>query len=212
MTEKRNHTWCDTIQGRVWEREVTAWLDLELDSGGSVSRCGVCPTIQDRVWPCERGTWLTGVWRWRRWPVGEGYGWLWSSRWRWIDFVTDVKLWIVNCELRERLRSKEKDGWSRSMDARVKKSNAIFFVFIVPLKPNRFGSVGVFPVSGFWNRNRTENFCKKFNRFNRFFFRFDFFGYFFLGFLGLFGFSVFLLTPTFYKYNSHSNWHIHKLI
>jgi hypothetical protein len=51
--------------------------------------------------------------------------------------------------LRERLRSKEKDGWSRSMDARVKKSNAIFFVFIVPLKPNRFGSVGVFPVSGF---------------------------------------------------------------
>jgi hypothetical protein len=28
--------------------------------------------------------------------------------------------------LRERLRRKEKDGWSRSMDARVKKNNAIF--------------------------------------------------------------------------------------
>jgi len=41
----------------------------------------------------------------------------------------------------------EKDGWS--LDARVKKNNAFFFVFIVPLKPNRFGSVGVFPVSGF---------------------------------------------------------------
>ena len=71
LTEKRNHTWCDTIQGRVWEREVTAWLDLELDFGGSVSRCGVCPMIQDRVWSCERGTWLTGVWnedggRWER--------------------------------------------------------------------------------------------------------------------------------------------------
>ena len=34
---------------------------------------------------------------------------------------------IVSCELRERLRRKEKDGWSRSMDARVKKNNAIFF-------------------------------------------------------------------------------------
>ena len=31
-----------------------------------------------------------------------------------------------------------------------------FLVFIVPLKPNRFGSVGVLPVSGFVNRNRTE--------------------------------------------------------
>ena len=31
-----------------------------------------------------------------------------------------------------------------------------FFVFIVPLKPNWFGSVGVLPVSGFGNRNRTE--------------------------------------------------------
>ena len=37
---------------------------------------------------------------------------------------------IVSCELRERLRRKEKDGWSRSMDARVKKNNAIFFVAI----------------------------------------------------------------------------------
>jgi hypothetical protein len=40
--------------------------------------------------------------------------------------------------------------------ARVKKDNVFFFIFIVPLKPNRFGSVGVFPVSGFRNRNRTE--------------------------------------------------------
>ena len=44
----------------------------------------------------------------------------------------------------------EKDGWS--LDARVKKNNMFFFVFIVPLKPNRFGSVGVFSVSGFLNR------------------------------------------------------------
>jgi hypothetical protein len=28
---------------------LTGLLNLELDSGGSVSRCGVCPTIQDRV-------------------------------------------------------------------------------------------------------------------------------------------------------------------
>ena len=31
-----------------------------------------------------------------------------------------------------------------------------FFIFIVPLKPNRFGSVGVLLVSGFENRNETE--------------------------------------------------------
>jgi hypothetical protein len=28
---------------------LTGLLNLELDSGGLVSRCGVCPTIQDRV-------------------------------------------------------------------------------------------------------------------------------------------------------------------
>jgi hypothetical protein len=38
----------------------------------------------------------------------------------------------------------------------LRKITRFFFVFIVPLKPNRFGSVGVFSVSGFWNRNRTE--------------------------------------------------------
>jgi len=32
LTEKRNHTCCDMIQGRMWEREVTAWLDQKLDS------------------------------------------------------------------------------------------------------------------------------------------------------------------------------------
>jgi hypothetical protein len=78
----------------------------------------------------------------------------------------------------------------------LRKITRFFFVFIVPLKPNRFGW-GFF---GFRflepEPNRTETFCKKINRFNRFFFRFGFFGYFFLGFLGLFGFSVFLLTPT----------------
>ena len=31
---KKNHTWCDKIQGRVWERELIGLLDLEV-------RCGV---------------------------------------------------------------------------------------------------------------------------------------------------------------------------
>ena len=111
----------------------------------------VCPTIQDRVWLCEKETWLIGDWRWRWWPAGEGCGWLafededggrgmWlAGVWRWRCWERDVadcgpvnedgliSLQMWNCELRERLRSKEKDGWSRSMDARVKKSNAIFF-------------------------------------------------------------------------------------
>ena len=93
--------------------------------------------------------------------------------------------------MRERLQGVAGVRVSRS---RVK---FFFFIFIVPLKPNRFGSVGVLPVSGFGNRNRTEPkiFTKKIIGF---FFRFGFFGYFFLGFLDLLGFSVFLLTPIKY--------------
>jgi len=86
----------------------------------------------------------------------------------------------------------------------LRKITRFFFVFIVPLKPNRFGSVGVFSVSGFWNRNRTEPklFAKKLIGF---FFRFGFFGYFFLGFLGLFGFLVFLLTPNMHIKDYHTH-------
>ena len=104
---------------------LTGSLNLELDFGGSVSRYGVCPTIQDRVWPCERGTRLTGVWRWRWWPAGEGCGWLafededggrWMLlagvwRWRWWerdvascgpideDGLISYRCEIVSCEL-----------------------------------------------------------------------------------------------------------------
>jgi hypothetical protein len=127
--------WCVSYDSRsgvtVWERDVADWgLKMKMVAG-------------------RRGMWLTGVWRWRWWErdvadrrlkikmkmVGEGCGWLWSSRWRWIDFlqmwncelwVVSCELWVVSCELRERLKRKEKDGWSRSMDARVKKNNAIF--------------------------------------------------------------------------------------
>jgi len=186
LTEKRNQTWCDTIQGRVWQREVTAWLDLELDSGGSVSRCGVCPTIQDRVWPCERGTWLTEVLRWRWWPVGEGCGWLafededggrrmWLAgvwRWRWWERKDEDggrRMWLLTFEDTDGLISLQMwncelwiVSWGSGSGARkrtagagvwmlgLRKVTRFFFVFIVPLKPNRFGSVGVFPVSGFW--------------------------------------------------------------
>jgi len=70
-----------------------------------------------------------------------------------------------------------------------------FFVFIVPLKPNRFGSVGVLPVSGFVNRNQTEPkiLTKKIIGLIGFFFSSVFLVVFFFGLLG---FSVFLLTPT----------------
>jgi hypothetical protein len=33
-------------------------------------------------------------WRLKMKMLREGCGWLWSSKWRWIDFVTDVKLWV----------------------------------------------------------------------------------------------------------------------
>jgi hypothetical protein len=100
--------------------------------------------------------------------------------------------------MRERLQGVAGVRVSRS---RVK---FFFFIFIVPLKPNRFGSVGVLPVSGFGNRNRTEQkiFTKKIIGLIGFFFRFGFFCYFFLGFLGLLGFSVFLLTPSLSDFRS----------
>jgi hypothetical protein len=118
--------------------------------------------------------------------VREGCGWLWSCRWRWIDFVTDMKLWIVSWG------SGSGEGEGR---LGLRKITRFFCIYtIVPLKPNWFGSVGVFPVSGFWNRNRTEP--KIFTKILIGligFFRFGFFCYFFLS---LIGFSVFLLTPT----------------
>ena len=195
--------------------------DCLTGSGGSVSRCGVCPTIQDRVWPCERGTWLTGVWRWRWWPVGEGYGWLtfededggrrmwlagvwrwrwwerededggrrmWLAdvwRWRWIDFVTDVKLWIVSWGSGSgaRRRTAGAGVWMLGL----RKVTRFFFVFIVPLKPNRFGSVGVFPVSGFWNRTEPKIFAKTLIGLISFFFV-RFFRLFFSRFIRFLGF------------------------
>ena len=81
--------------------------------------------------------------------------------------------------MRERLQGVAGVRVSRS---RVK---FFFFIFIVPLKPNRFGSVGGLPVSGFGNRNRNEPkiFTKKIIDF---FFRFDFFDYFFLDLFDIF--------------------------
>jgi hypothetical protein len=144
--------------------------------------------------------WLTGVWTLKMNMLGKRCGWLWSSRWRSEDGLILSQMW--NCELWVEGAAQESGARRRTAGAGVwmlglRKMTRFFFVFIVPLKPNRFGSVGVFSVSGFWNRNRTEPklFVKKLIGLIGFFFRFGFFGYFFLGFLGLFGFSVFLLTP-----------------
>ena len=79
-----------------------------------------------------------------------------------------------------------------------------FSVFILPLKPNRFGSVGVFPVSGFVNRNRTKPkiLTKKIIGLIGFFFGTVFFVVFFLSLLG---FSVFLLTPSFFCFENQES-------
>ena len=64
--------------------------------------------------------------------------------------------------MRERLKSKDKDGWS-PVDAWVKNKHA--FIYIVPpTEPVRFnwGFVGF----RFLKPNRTEFFKKNFNRFN----------------------------------------------
>jgi len=84
--------------------------------------------------------------------------------------------------VRERLRSKEKDGWSL-VDARVKIKHVFFFVFKVPpTEPVRFGWGFVSFRFLKPKPNRIEIFFKKFNRF---FFTVWFFWLFFLGFLDL---------------------------
>ena len=78
--------------------------------------------------------------------------------------------------MRERLRSKEKDGWSL-VDARVKIKHVFFFVFKVPpTEPVRFGWGFVSFRFLKPKPNRIEIFFKKINWF---FLRFGFFGYFF---------------------------------
>jgi hypothetical protein len=149
---------CDRV------REGRGWLGFEDEDGGRRERDVV-------------------GWRLKMKMLGEGCGWLWSSRWRWIDFVTDVKLWIVSWGSDSGARRKTAGAGVWMLGLR--KVTRFFFVFIVPLKPNRFGLVGVFPVSGFWNRTEPKIFAKNLIGF---FFRFGFFGYFFFG---LFGFSVF---------------------
>jgi hypothetical protein len=84
-------------------------LNLELDS-----RLGVT------VWGRDKRD--VTDWRLKMKMVREGCGWLWSCRWRWIDFVTDVKLWIVSWGSGSRARRRT---------TRVKKDNAFFFVFIL---------------------------------------------------------------------------------
>ena len=139
--------------------------------------------------------WLTDVWTLKMNMLGKRCGWLWSSRWRSEDGLILSHMW--NYELWVEGAAQESGARRRTAGVGVwmlglRKITRFFFVFIVPLKPNRFGSVEVFSVSGFWNRNRTEPklFAKKLIGLIGFFFRFSFFGYFFLGF------SVFLLTPT----------------
>jgi len=92
--------------------------------------------------------------------------------------------------MRERLQGVAGVRVSRS---RVK---FFFFIFIVPLKPNRFGSVGVLPVSGFENRNRTEQkiFTKKIIGLIGFFFGLVFLVIFFSVFL-VYSVSRFFCSP-----------------
>ena len=73
--------------------------------------------------------------------------------------------------MRERLKSKDKDGWS-PVDAWVKNKHAFFFIYIYifivsPTESVQFdwGFVGF----RFLKPNRTEFVFKNFNRFNRFF-------------------------------------------
>jgi len=138
--------------------------------------------------------------------VWESQRGVWMKNWRWINLVLLQSEWkCESCEVRpwgwgSGCKDKESLEWECLGLGLI-----FFFVFIVPLKPNWFGSVGVLPVSGFGNRNRTEPkiFTKKIIGLIGFFFRFGFFGYFFLGLLG---FSVFLLTPNNYATCTAFKW------
>ena len=113
---------------------LTGFLDLELDSGGSVCRCGVCHTIQGRVWERDVADWL--VWRWR-----------WCGRGMWLAVDEDGLTWFryrsvnesVNCE-----------GWGSGLGARRRTAGVwtlglrirtcFFCIYSTPLtEPFRFG-------------------------------------------------------------------------
>jgi hypothetical protein len=69
----------------------------------------------------------------------------------------------------------------------------------------RFGFFGFLLIKP--KPNRTSRVFQKFNRFNWFFFSVRFFQLFFSGFLGLIGFSVFLLTPNKFEFQSILAFH-----
>jgi hypothetical protein len=100
---------CDTIQGRVWEREVTGLLDL--DSGGSVCRCGVCYATHARVEELldlkMKMVWVRDV---------AGCGWRIKDGLTWFCYRSVSE--SVNCEgWGSDLGATSKDDWS--LDARV---------------------------------------------------------------------------------------------
>jgi hypothetical protein len=117
--------------------------------------------------------------------VREGCGWLASLKmkmvwerdvagcgWRWwinlILLQLQICAWRWKCEMwivRERLRIKEKDGWS-PVDARVKNKHFVFCIYSTPpTEPVLFG----WGFSSFRflkpKPNRIEKFFKNFNRF-----------------------------------------------
>jgi len=152
---------CDTIQGRVWEREVTGLLDLEC--GGSVCRCGVCHATHARVG--EGCGWLASLLQLKMKMVWErdvaGY------RWRWINLIS----WFCYRSVSE---SMNYEGWESDLGARkagvwtlgLRIRMYFFCIYSTPLnEPIRFD----WGFSSFRflkpKPNRTENFYKNFNRF-----------------------------------------------
>jgi len=135
LKEKRNHTWCELWHdSRLGVREgcdyLTGLLDLELDSRSSVW----CVSYNSKSGVREGCGWLASLKMKMEWERGvAGYGW------RRINLISlQICEWKCElCGLRERLRSKEKDGWS--LDARVKNKN-VFFFYSTPLtEPVWFG-------------------------------------------------------------------------
>jgi len=97
LTEKRNHTWCELgHDSRSGVKEGGTGL-LDLDSEGSVCRCGVCHATRGRV---GKGCgWLARLLVLKMKMVWESRRGIWLKNRRWINLVLLQSEW--KCELCE---------------------------------------------------------------------------------------------------------------
>jgi len=91
LTEKNNHTWCELGRDSslVVKERRTGLLDL--DSGDSMCRCGVCRATRGRVG--EGCGWLARLFVLKMKMVWESQRGIWMKNRRWISLILLQSEW-----------------------------------------------------------------------------------------------------------------------